>query len=390
MPVHPLRRTTHWIDGPPAPHEPGPLTQRAPAVTPGRPSLAASTTATVEEVVLAAVRAELPGVEIGLDVDLLDVGVDSLAAIGMLTRVRDELRTELTFTQLMQAGTVRGVAALCAAQPGRAPASCLSTLRAGTEDDLFLVHPAGGTTLCYVELAAGLPAGLAVHGIAYPEGLAGSRPTLRALAARYVEEVRRVQPHGPYRLGGYSFGGNVALEMAVQLEAAGQDVRTVLLIDSHVPLAYVAGRATEEDYRAAFPDLLRRLFPALAGRPDPVATAVRDMVREMADGADVGWNDTMVDQLHAFYEIWIDNHAALKGWFPDRALRTSLHVLEAEEPEPPTVLDLLGITEHPATAWSVHTTGTVVVAPVPGDHYSLIRDPRHLPRVIAAVTGALS
>ena len=56
---------------------------------------------------------------------------------------------------------------------------------------------------------------------------------MESLAARHLEAVRSVQPEGPYLLGGWSFGGRVAFEMARQLEAAGQAVEPLVLIDAH-------------------------------------------------------------------------------------------------------------------------------------------------------------
>ncbi|MEP7765649.1 beta-ketoacyl synthase N-terminal-like domain-containing protein [Sanguibacter sp. 25GB23B1] len=401
VPHHPLRRTRHWLDA-------------APDEGHGHDSAgfdlgARSAPAQASDAVLHAVRTELPGVQPELDDSLVALGVDSLSAIGILSRIRDELGVELGFDVLMTATTLSDVVTLCeerapAVVPVDVPAAAsatvraapariadrITTLRAGTGGEhLFLVHPAGGTTLCYLGLAAALPARTTVHGLAYASTWAGTRPSMRELAASYVEAVRHVQPHGPYVLGGYSFGGNAAVEMAVQLEAAGERVERILLIDSHVPLAYVAGTCTDEDYRDAFPDLLRRLFTELEDQPDPVPGPVRSMIEEMAAGAGLGWNSTMVDQLEQFYEIWIDNHSALKGWFPDRRTAAPLVVLEAEEPEPPAVLDLLGITEHPASAWSAHTSAEVEVRPVPGDHYSLLRDPRHAARLTDEVIRGL-
>src|SRR5207248_10576 len=64
-------------------------------------------------------------------------------------------------------------------------------------------------------------------------------------ARRYVGELREVQPHGPYRLGGWSFGGCLAFEVAGQLTAAGERVALVALIDTIIPLP--ANETAEQD-----------------------------------------------------------------------------------------------------------------------------------------------
>ena len=65
--------------------------------------------------------------------------------------------------------------------------------------------------------------------------MAGAPPEIASLAAPLVEEVRSIQPSGPYHLGGYSFGGIVALEMARQLCALGEPIGLLALIDCHGP-----------------------------------------------------------------------------------------------------------------------------------------------------------
>jgi thioesterase domain-containing protein len=68
---------------------------------------------------------------------------------------------------------------------------------------------------------------------------------VEAIAAGYLTEVRSVQPHGPYFLAGYSFGGTVALEMAQQLAQAGERIAFVGLIDTIYDSKYeIAGEGT--------------------------------------------------------------------------------------------------------------------------------------------------
>jgi thioesterase domain-containing protein len=56
------------------------------------------------------------------------------------------------------------------------------------------------------------------------------------MASAYLEEIRTVQPHGPYFIGGFSGGGITAFEMAHQLKAAGEEVAMLLLLDSILPV----------------------------------------------------------------------------------------------------------------------------------------------------------
>jgi Sulfotransferase family/Thioesterase domain/AMP-binding enzyme C-terminal domain/Phosphopantetheine attachment site len=104
---------------------------------------------------------------------------------------------------------------------GRPPSS-LVTLRAeGSLPALFLLHPAGGGVTCYQHMIAGLPPGpqvRAYRSVVRQDGRPGS---LVELARKYVRDLRRQQPHGPYHLCGWSFGGILAFEMAAPTGGRG-------------------------------------------------------------------------------------------------------------------------------------------------------------------------
>jgi thioesterase domain-containing protein len=107
----------------------------------------------------------------------------------------------------------------------------------GKAPPLFLVHGmAGGMLWGYANLARHLGAEQPVYAFK-SRGLEGEEEfaTIEAMAAHYVGVLRRFRPQGPYSLGGYCFGGNVAFEMARQLQAAGQEVRLLALFNSSPP-----------------------------------------------------------------------------------------------------------------------------------------------------------
>ena len=107
--------------------------------------------------------------------------------------------------------------------------------RGNSERPLFFVHPIGGNIFCYVDLARELGSEQSFYGL-QSFGLAADDTPINdvsEMAARYLDAVRVVQPEGPYMLGGWSFGGLVAYEMAQQLQRAGQEVGLLALIDTH-------------------------------------------------------------------------------------------------------------------------------------------------------------
>src|SRR5207247_1667963 len=103
----------------------------------------------------------------------------------------------------------------------------LVKVRAGDGGNVFLVHAAGGATTTYVDFARYVRDPRTLWAIGFPGEQRERLRTVRALARLYVSLVREVQPAGPYVLGGYSFGGNLALEMTALLEAEGEKVEHV-------------------------------------------------------------------------------------------------------------------------------------------------------------------
>jgi phthiocerol/phenolphthiocerol synthesis type-I polyketide synthase E len=104
----------------------------------------------------------------------------------------------------------------------------------GSRPPLFCFHGAGGNVLIYRALSRYLGSDQPFYGL-QSRGLDGKSPLLRTIeemAALYVKEIRDVQPHGPYLLGGYCLGGSIAYEAAQQLHAAGEEVALLALFDT--------------------------------------------------------------------------------------------------------------------------------------------------------------
>ncbi|MFH5232128.1 alpha/beta fold hydrolase [Antrihabitans spumae] len=105
---------------------------------------------------------------------------------------------------------------------------------AGHLAPLFCVHPMFGLAWNYSGLAPHLDSQRPIYGLQTPVALEQDArvESITALAARYVEEIRSVQPHGPYHLLGWSLGGVIAHAMATRLQADGEDVQTLVMLDS--------------------------------------------------------------------------------------------------------------------------------------------------------------
>jgi acyl-CoA synthetase (AMP-forming)/AMP-acid ligase II/thioesterase domain-containing protein/acyl carrier protein len=178
--------------------------------------------------------AEVLGLErVGLHEDFFMLGGDSLQAVDLFLRVEKKLGRRLPRSVLFEAGTVARMAQRIEEST---PSPCLVPIQPkGSKPPFFCVHDGNGQVLNYRDLSRLLGESQPFYGIQC-RGLDGEEePFTRIddMAAHYVREIRKVQPWGPYYLGGYSFGGRVAFVMAQHLRAAGQDVALLALFDTY-------------------------------------------------------------------------------------------------------------------------------------------------------------
>jgi thioesterase domain-containing protein len=112
----------------------------------------------------------------------------------------------------------------------------LSLCREGNQQPLFLIHPGSGLSSCYSSVVPYLR-GVPLYGVSHPAflGIDIKLSSVEDMAAYYIKMIKMIRPKGPYRLGGWSFGGMVAHEMACQLLAGGETVEKLLLIDAYHP-----------------------------------------------------------------------------------------------------------------------------------------------------------
>jgi amino acid adenylation domain-containing protein len=188
---------------------------------------------------LAAIWRRLLKIEdVGVDESFFEIGGHSLMAVRLFAEIERKLRVRLPLSSLFENATLAGLAKLVEGERSGETLdwSALVQLQAGNgQPALFLVGVAGGEVLPYRELVENLDPTMPVFGL-LPPGVDRVTPilaTVEDLAAHYVREIRRVQPHGPYRLGGFCISGLIAYEMARLLRAEGEDLDLLALIDAY-------------------------------------------------------------------------------------------------------------------------------------------------------------
>ncbi|OAR23477.1 hypothetical protein A8W25_29100 [Streptomyces sp. ERV7] len=206
---------------------------------------------TEREATLCGLFAEVLGIErVRIDDSFFDLGGNSLLAIRLASRVRAVLELELPVRVVFESPTVAALSPRLGVEDREAGLGVLLPLRrTGGRPPLFCVHPAGGLAWPYARLVGMLDADRPIYGI-QARGI--TRPDLaprstQEMAKDYVEQIRTVQPEGPYSLLGWSWGGRIAHEVAVQLRRAGQEVALLALLDAH-PHASDGASAGEAEF----------------------------------------------------------------------------------------------------------------------------------------------
>ncbi|MFE4800855.1 amino acid adenylation domain-containing protein, partial [Streptomyces sp. NPDC056708] len=193
---------------------------------------------TARERFLCSLFAEVLGLEsVGIDDDFFNLGGHSLLAARLVSRLRTTLRPDVGMRLLFQAPTVAELSErLNSSSQGEVFPTLLPLRSVGSAPPLFCVHPAAGISWVYSGLLQHLVPHQPVYGLqartlrTFDEA---SPTSAVEMVREYIDEIRSVQPTGPYHLLGWSFGGLVAHDIAARLQADGQEVASLTLLDAY-------------------------------------------------------------------------------------------------------------------------------------------------------------
>ncbi|MFO0958315.1 MAG: amino acid adenylation domain-containing protein [Isosphaeraceae bacterium] len=300
---------------------------------------------------------------IGVTDNFFDLGGHSVLAFRLLARVESEFGRALPLGELASDPTIEGMARVLRGAAGGPSGPIVRLQPSGSKPPLFFAHPLGGLVYDYRELSRALGDDRPFLAL-QAAGIDRDEPPddrIEAMAARYLEAIRRVQPAGPYHLGGWSLGGPIAFEMARRLKAEGEEIASLVLIDAGpdqgVPFRLLMNR-------------LRRLSPERF-RKEVFRIFRLDRLREAEAGA--GWIDRLLGVVRANIE------AALA--YEPAPYDGPLTVIRARG-NPATWLS------GPSLGWKKYARGPLRAFGVEGDHYSILHPP-HLDALATAILEAM-
>ena len=331
------------------------------------------------EQILAAIWSELLGMEhIGRDANFFALGGHSLLVIKMQSMLEQRCGIVIALRDVFSQPTLSGLAAMLGGQAQANPYPNLVPIRtAGTARPLFLVHPYEGEVGYALALAPYLEPGMPVYGFA-ASGFQAGETALRSvpeMAALYLKGLRHVQPHGPYRLAGWSAGGTIAWEMAAQLAGADESVEFLGLIDT-VPDYGTLQKRTVGDRlllraRAEVDDCGALLSMLPAGTPG----AALSRLRQLARAQDL---DAMLVECQRIGMLPPElGQDALRRYFDvRRGMLLALHAYPMCPLSAPLSLftaSVGGDPEKNARDWEALALGGMHAYPLTGDHYAIVQ-----------------
>jgi oxalate---CoA ligase len=321
--------------------------------------------------------------KVGTADNFFSLGGQSLLAVRMFTQIKEATGKDLPLVTLFEAPTIKQLCEILRQERWQPTWTSLVPLKIdGSKPPFYCVHGIGGNILEFHDMLRHVEADQPVYGI-QAQGLDGKNPrhkTVEEMAGHYIKEIRELQPEGPYYLGGSSFGGLVAYEVAQQLSVKGLCVGILIMFDTRAPgypkwppgtpawkkrlsrwkfrfdlhwsnLRMAKGRAKLEYFSTKANRLWNRRW------------RYRRLAREYVQ--------RKIDELlhpRAIREVRQAGHQANKAYQP-KPYSGKITLLRAKE-QPK------GIQEDRTNGWSAYALGGLDVHEVPGHHGSIMREPR--------------
>ncbi len=319
----------------------------------------------------------LGGRYIAVTDNFFDLGGHSLSALRLRYEIQTTFKYELSLNALFQSPTIEHIAQQIRSSESALRWSPLVALRStGSRPPFYCVHPGGGSVLGYLDLVRALDSDQPFYGLQSPglEGESEVYTSIEDMASRYIQEIRGLQPEGPYFLGGWSLGGVVAFEMARQLKELGQQVALLALIDSYAP-------ANDQDLSRLENDseLIGMFLRDFRGRHGKEMTESYDDLQ----GKDIDWllqhllseakslgvlpPDAGMEEIRRLLNVFRANMNALKNYRP-KPYFDRLTLFRAETSSRNLLADN-------TSGWEALTDCPIEVHIIPGNHYSMVARP---------------
>ena len=347
----------------------------------------------LERILVGILQENLGIAQIGIHDNFFELGGDSLLAIQIVSRLSQTFQVRLNQSQLIETPTVAKLASIL--QQTRTFSRKKSTLplveiqSGGSKRPLFCIHPAGGNVFCYLNLARYLDSEQPIYGLEDPNLYEEEKKiNFQDKARQYIELIQTVQADGPYLLAGYSYGGNMAFEMAIQLKKQGHEVALLAMLDSFPPVSYenifiddtrllaaiwqMTGLIFDKKQRSWYDELQKIDL-------DKQLEYVVEQVQMDESGIAVPESFLQTKLL----QVAMNNFRELHNYVPQEIYSGQITYFWAQEKIPDSLNNLLNYqipNDLLGDGWSKRTSKQIKNYYVPGHHFTMLNEP-YLPVV---------
>jgi amino acid adenylation domain-containing protein len=349
------------------------------------------------EIRLANIWSEVLGIEkaiINIDSNFFDLGGHSLKAVVLTSKIYKEFGITVPLVEIFQSPTIQALTRYIKdsrkiLETAEDHKLLLLKKVASNAPNLFFIHDGTGEVNSYWEFCQYLDSGFNCWGIDadYVNGKFNSGNfTLEEVASRYLEKVKDLQPHGPYFIGGWSLGGNIAFEMTRQLEQKSEKIAFLAIIDSSPPIINVQKTIRkfnrESELKVVlkhFPGIKKYLKSVKINELDTITPLVVDYLEDHQ--IDIETVKTLIPgnmlqvipnhdkigikELVGYWDVIRAFEEAMALYMPKEKINTPIHYFAAAQSGN-------GKKEN----WHNYCNKTPKVFEIPGDHFSILKPPK--------------
>ncbi|MBD2774620.1 amino acid adenylation domain-containing protein [Iningainema tapete] len=341
---------------------------------------------------LAKIWSEILNIQpIGVKDNFFVIGGNSLSAIYLIAAIRQQFGKELPLSAVLTNPTIEEFAFLIDATDTFDHSPLIPIQPKGNKPPIFCVHPAGGNVMCYFKLAQYLGGDQPFYGL-QAQGFYEEEPLTRVedMASLYIQAIQKFQPNGPYQIGGWSFGGVVAYEMAQQLRKQGYEVSLLAILDSYVPILLDKNKKIDAPYLVG---ALSRYFGGMLGQDNLVTY---DEMKHLSANEQINY---ILDKAEEVKILPPSNQSQQNRRILDVLVGTIKATYSyVRQPYPGKVTVFRAREKHimandPTLVWveffSILDAEDIKIIDVPGNHYTFILEP-HLQVVAERLKSCLA
>jgi len=315
---------------------------------------------------------------VGVKDNFFELGGHSLLAVSLMAKIQQQFDKQLPLSTLFTSPTIEDLANLVRQDTKVSSSSLVPLQTQGTKPPFFCVHPAGGHVFYYLELSQYLGNDIPFYGLQAQGFNEGEEVLTKVedMAEFYIKTIREFQPEGPYQIGGWSFGGVVAFEMAQQLVQQGQEVSLLALLDPWVPILLDPSKKIDHLYMRG---VLSRYFGGMFGITNLVTEEELiglnseeqiEFIIDKAEKLELFPKEATREQNRRFIDVIIGTLKATYT-YKRRPYPGKVTVFRAEEKHPHGIDNQLVWVEM----YAILDVADLEVVIVPGNHFTFIQDP---------------